>query len=234
MRHWQKFSSRLPSQSRSGMDGWKAPFWSDNWIQDTSIRSIAPTFGRRCLRGFVVLTLLWILDTILDEAWVRDITRASTVQVIVQYIRVSDLLLDFAFTETPDRFIWKWTASGEFSSASAYRALFFGGSLLLGASQLWKTQAPGRVRFFGWLVLHGSCWTSDRLRCHGLSDSDVCALCAQEVDILDHLLLGCVHSRETWIRVLRFFGMADLAPSWEEPVGVWWLQVRKTVTKPSP
>jgi hypothetical protein len=34
--------------------------------------------------------------------------------------------------------------------------------------------------------------------------------------------------------VLRFFGMADLAPSWEEPVGVWWLQVRKTVTKPSP
>jgi hypothetical protein len=76
------------------------------------------------------------LDTILDEAWVRDITRASTVQVIVQYIRVSDLLLDFAFTETPDRFIWKWTASGEFSSASAYRALFFGRSPLLGASQL--------------------------------------------------------------------------------------------------
>jgi hypothetical protein len=49
------------------------------------------------------------------------------------------------------------------------------------ALHLWKTEAPGKVRFFGWLVLHGRCWTSDRLRRHGLSDRDVCALCAQEV-----------------------------------------------------
>jgi hypothetical protein len=89
------------------------------------------------------------------------------------------------------------------------------------------------VRFFGWLVLHGRCWTSDRLRRHGLSDIDVCALCAQEVETLDHLLLDCVHSRETWFRVLQFFGMADLAPSREEPVAVWWLRTRKAVAKPS-
>jgi hypothetical protein len=33
--------------------------------------------------------------------------------------------------------------------------------------------------------------------------------------------------------VLRFFGMADLAPSREELVAVWWLRVRKVVAKPS-
>jgi hypothetical protein len=33
---------------------------------------------------------------------VRDITGATTVQVIVQYIRVWDLLLDFTLTETVD------------------------------------------------------------------------------------------------------------------------------------
>jgi hypothetical protein len=81
--------------------------------------------------------------------------------------------------------------------------------------------------------LHGRCWTPDRLRRHGLSDIDVCALCAQEVETLDHLLLDCVHSRETWFRVLQFFGMADLAPSREEPVAVWWLRTRKAVAKPS-
>jgi hypothetical protein len=78
-------------------------------------------------------------------------------------IHSGNLLLDFTLTKTMDRFIWKWTALGEFSSASAYQALLFGRSSLLGASHLWKTQAPGRVRFFGWLVLHGLCWTSDRL-----------------------------------------------------------------------
>jgi hypothetical protein len=56
----------------------------------------------------------------LDQAWVRDITGATTVQVIVQHIIVWDLLLDFTLTETADRFIWKWTALGEFSSASVY------------------------------------------------------------------------------------------------------------------
>jgi hypothetical protein len=41
----------------------------------------------------------------LDQAWVRDIIEASMVQVIIEYIRVWDLLLDFALTKTPDRFI---------------------------------------------------------------------------------------------------------------------------------
>jgi hypothetical protein len=36
---------------------------------------------------------------------VRDITRATTVQVIIQYIRVWDLLLDFTLTEAADHFI---------------------------------------------------------------------------------------------------------------------------------
>jgi hypothetical protein len=49
---------------------------------------------------------------------------------------------------------------------------------------------------------------------------------------LDHLLLSCVHSPEIWFRVLQFFGMADLAPSWDEPVAVWWLRARKAVAKP--
>jgi hypothetical protein len=151
---------------------------------------------------------------------VRDITGATTVQVIVQCIRIWDLLLDFALTDIQDHFIWKWTASGEFSLASAYRALFFGRSLLLGASHLWKTRAPGRVHFFGCLILHGCCWTSNRLQYHGLSDRDVCALCAQEAKNLEHMLLDCVYSQKNWFRVLRLFGMADLAPSREESVVV--------------
>jgi hypothetical protein len=60
---------------------------------------------------------------------------------------------------------------------------------------------------------------------HDLSNRHECALCAQEVETLDHLLLGCVHSWETWFRVLRFFGMEDLAPLQEEPVAVWWCRM---------
>jgi hypothetical protein len=34
------------------------------------------------------------------------------VQVIVQFIKIWDLLLDFALTDSLDCFIWKWTTSG--------------------------------------------------------------------------------------------------------------------------
>jgi hypothetical protein len=50
-----------------------------------------------------------------------------------------------------------------------------------------------------------------------MQDLDICALCAQEVETLDHLLLGCVHSRETWFRVPRYFGLDQLTPQEELP-----------------
>jgi hypothetical protein len=68
-----------------------------------------------------------------------------------------------------------------YSSSSAYVALFLGRVDILGARQICKTQMPGKCKFFASLVLHGRCWTFDRLHRHGLKDSDTCALCAQEV-----------------------------------------------------
>jgi hypothetical protein len=106
-----------------------------------------------------------------------------------------------------------------------------GRTSLAGVDRIWKVQASGRCRFFGWLVLHVRCRTSNRLRRHGMCDSDTCALCAQEVETLDHLLLGCAHSRETWFRVLRFYGLDHLTPQEELPYFDWWLAVRKRVHK---
>jgi hypothetical protein len=81
---------------------------------------------------------------------------------------------------------------------------------LLGASYLWKVQVSGWVCFFGWLVLHGRCWTSNHLRRHGLSDTDDCALCAQEVETLDHLLTGCVTAGKLVPRALLLWSQFAL------------------------
>jgi hypothetical protein len=150
--------------------------------------------------------------------------------VVVQYLRLWDYLQNIHLSDEPDKFIWKWSYNEEFSSSSAYRALFLERTSLAGADRIWKVQAPDRCRFFGWLVLHGRCWTSNRLRQHGMRDSDTCAVCAQEVETLDHLLLGCVHSQETWFRVLSFYGLDHLTPQ-ELPYFDWWLAVRKWVHK---
>jgi hypothetical protein len=64
-----------------------------------------------------------------------------------------------------------------------------------------------------------------------MRDLDICALCAQEVETLDHLLLGCVHSRETWFRLLRYYDLDHLTPQEELPYFDRWLGVRKRVHK---
>jgi hypothetical protein len=65
-----------------------------------------------------------------------------------------------------------------------------------GAKELWKARAPNKCRFFVWLVLHGRCWTSDRLFKHGLQSYRDCTLCSQGPEDLNHLLLTCSFSRE--------------------------------------
>jgi hypothetical protein len=191
-------------------DGSCALFWSDRWLNGCSILQLAPDLWNAVPPR--IRKSCSVRDALAGRCWIRDITFARTVPVVVQYLHLRDYLQNIHLSDEPDRFIWKWSSNGEFSSSSAYRALFFGRTSLAGVDRIWKVQAPGRCRFFGWLVLHGRCWTSNRLRRHGMRDSDTCALCAEEVETLDHLLLGCVHSRETWFRVLRFYSLDHLTP----------------------
>jgi hypothetical protein len=162
-----------------------------------------------------------------------DITGPLTVPIILQYLearqRIDVIQLN---AEEPDRFTWRWTASGQFSSKSAYDAMFASESSILGVKEPWKSRAPNRCRFFIWLSLLGRSWTSDRLFSHGLRSDDVCALCSQEPEMIDHLLCQCVFSREVWFNALRHAGWQHLAPSSEDTYARWWLRVRMQIPKP--
>lgn len=79
-----------------------------------------------------------------------------------------------------------------------------------GATKLWKAKAPGKVKFFFWLVLHRRLWTVERRKRHGLQDHDDSILCAQEPETRSHLFLGCVFAREIWFKLLHPTGMDSL------------------------
>jgi hypothetical protein len=100
---------------------------------------------------------------------------------LIQYLQVREGVDQVELTlGIQDQLEWKWSASGQYSMQSAYNAMFMGQTLLLGAKELWKVKDPRKCLFFGWLVLH---------KRHGLKDSDRCALCSQEAEIIDHPLL---------------------------------------------
>lgn len=203
-------------------DDTQTKFWSDPWLDGKSLVQIAPSLAAAVDRR--TQNTRTVADALCNRSWLRDITCALTIQAIMEYVQVRPCIDAVQLNNSPDKVIWRWCSSVLYSSSSAYRALHFGQSALLGARELWKTRAPNRCRFFFWLVLLNRCWTSERRHRHGLQDQGTCALCSQQDELLDHLLLTCVYSREVWFKVLRRCAWQELAPTNEQTIVQWWLR----------
>jgi hypothetical protein len=77
-----------------------------------------------------------LADELANQAWIRDIKGAPTVQVLVQFLEIRQRLQDFTLDlVTPDRLEWKWSSSGQFSTGSAYKTLFLGQHSVQGSKE---------------------------------------------------------------------------------------------------
>jgi len=212
-------------------DGTRSFFWTDRWLHGKSIKDLAP-----CLCNVVGLRIQrkrTVAEGLQEDLWIRDITGALTVQVLLDYLLIWDLTRNIILhPEIPDRLIWKWTGDHTFSTASAYRAFFIGQYSIPGATILKKTQAPGKCKFFGWLVLHDRCWTAARRKRHNLQDDDSCALCCQASETITHLLVSCPFSKECWYAILQTLHWQPLFPD-RDPFSLaeWWSGARKRLPK---
>jgi hypothetical protein len=145
----------------SGESTW---FWREKWLNGQCMSSLAPDLLLAVdKRDVKVRTVAQALQ---NNRWVADITGSLSALAIPQYLALWERSEGFHHdVSVPDRFCWKWTASGQYSASSAYRAFFLGQSGILGARELRKTRAPPPCKFFVWLALLGRCWTSERLQC---------------------------------------------------------------------
>jgi hypothetical protein len=222
------FQASITCVVRDGKSMW---FWMDPWLDGRRIGDLMPELlevvqPRARRRRSVAVTLA-------GHAWIRDVVGALTIPVFMQYLQLCQRVEQVSLSQgVEDRIIWKWTASRQYSSSSAYTAMFLGQSALLGAKELWKVRAPNEFKFFLWLAMQDRCWSSERLARHGLQNNGLCALCDQQVESIDHLLVGCAFSREVWMRGFQPCGWALLTPRADDVLTEWWLRSGKLVTKP--
>jgi hypothetical protein len=150
----------------------------------------------------------------------------------MQFLELHQRLLEVALrNDVPDSISWRWCSSGCYSTSLTYQALFTSQSSVLGAKELWKSRALNKCHFFMWLVLHGKCWTSNRLFKHGLQSYMDHMLYCQGPDDLDHLILTCPYSYEVWFKLLRCSGLQQLSLMLDEVFAVFWTTSRKLVPK---
>jgi hypothetical protein len=107
------------------------------------------------------------------------------------------------------------------SARSCYAAIFSGRVAMPGALQIWKSRAPASCKVFLWLAAKNRCWTADRLCWCGLQHLAVCPLCDQDDETLDHLLMGCVHSREVWASYLAWWDKLQWLPEHDIRFTAW-------------
>lgn len=131
---------------------WKPPVCLSWWAT-----AAPPSFRRGALplrlASFVASTRagkrLSVKDGLYQNRWAREIAGALTAPILCQFLSVWELLQNVTLDPLlSDRFVWKWSSDGKYSTSSAYRAFFASSSVLLGARELWRTKALPLVKFF--------------------------------------------------------------------------------------
>lgn len=192
-------------------DGNNTMFWTDRWLHGRSISDMVPTLVAAVSKRHISRRI--VADALHNQRWIRDISGALSVHAIIEYLQVWDLLEGMELQEgMPDVHTWVHSASGQYSSKSAYKVFFQGSIGFEPWKRLWKSWAPLWCKFFLWLAIKNRCWTADRLARRGLSHPPRCPLCDQEDETIQHLLTSCVFTRQIWFQVLARTGLQQLTP----------------------
>jgi hypothetical protein len=117
-------------------NGTTAKFWEDRWIQGLSISEIAAVlYACICKRRRKPRT---VADGLQANCWARDIQGVLGIHEIGQYLQVWQLLASVTLTDEPDKLVWRWTASGVYTTQSAYLATFQGATSCRAWKLIWR------------------------------------------------------------------------------------------------
>jgi hypothetical protein len=210
-----------------------APFWDSPWLEGKRPKDIAPLIyevskKKRCTVAQALVSKSWILNIKMDAN--------LTVPHIREYIRLWGCLQNVILhEERVDSIVWNLTPNGEYSSASAYEAQFFGATLTNFNKMVWKAWATPKVKFFSWLGIRNRIWTADRLERRGWDNCGLCQLCKQTQESAAHLFSQCRYTKRLWNLVIEWLGIANIrTQDWVPGIEIeeWWMTLA-CVAKPN-
>jgi hypothetical protein len=123
-------------------------FWKDCWLGGQSIQELGPNLSMLISTRVSKRTVAQGLVA----RWVRDIRGALTVPVIIEFLKLWEILDEFGLQPgVDDQHKWRLEQDGSYSSRSAYKACFQGSIRFVPWKLAWKTWAPLSADFLcGW------------------------------------------------------------------------------------
>jgi len=105
-------------------DGKKTKSWQSGWLHGRRPRDIAPNLFKASKRKCRT-----VADALQNSSWIREIRNTTTLSIthLVEFVQLWGLVRQTVLQNgTQDTIKWKLSATGEYSTASAYKAQFLG------------------------------------------------------------------------------------------------------------
>jgi hypothetical protein len=117
-------------------------FWTNRWLGGQSIEQPFPNlFGAVAARA----RKRKVHDALNNRKWVSNIRGAHTVNVLTEYIHLWELLSNVELKpDVEDIHIWQFSTCGQYTTKSAYEALFIGAVQFKPWERIWKSWATGK------------------------------------------------------------------------------------------
>ncbi|RVW98459.1 hypothetical protein CK203_026896 [Vitis vinifera] len=108
----------------------------------------------------------------------------------------------------PDKRSWSLSSSELFTVKSFFLALsqISGLPSVFPTKLVWNSQVPFKIKSFVWLVAHKKVNTNDMLqlrRPYKALSPDICMLCMEQGETVDHLFLHCSMTMGLWHRLFQ-------------------------------
>jgi hypothetical protein len=147
---------------------------------------------------------------------------------IMEFSSLWTKIQEIHLTDEPDSITWKCSATGTYSSSTAYIAQFTASPTSFMMPAVWANWAPPKCKTFAWLILQNKVWTSDRLLQRGWPNCGPCQLCKREPESVAHLIFKCRYSIRVWNGLRDWLGLGDFNTSlWSnfDNLHQWWCAI---------
>jgi hypothetical protein len=120
----------------------------------------------------------------------------------LEYIILEDMISSVSLSPNEDvRSSMFERKNGYLNSARIYRTSTSSGVKTTGYKFIWRSHAPPKVKFFGWLLLQNRLQCRVNLHRKGIVEEDVCPICQNAPKSEDHMLRDCSFVAVFWLKL---------------------------------